>query len=182
VSAPVLLLGVLAVLWFTNQLDGTLNRLGAPGLTHACVEADSTFDNALRCAIYKGEHTATSSAASNSGQGGFISSTQPQMQSANDAVAKSNLRTAQVAEETYATDNNGHYAADTLDGTDSGPLAQIEPTLKTSPYVTATGDGATGYTLVATAASGDVFTISESDGTLSRTCSGSDGGCVSGTW
>lgn len=187
-SAPVLLLGVLAVLWLTNQLDGTLNRLGAPGLTHACVEADSSLGNAFRCAIYKGEHAAALSAPSESSQGGVITSTQQETQPgpaprtvAYDAPAKTNLETAQVAEETYSTDNYGRYASDTLSATDSGPLALIEPSLKNPPYVTATAHGTTGYKLVAAADIGNVFTISVNDGMVRRTCTGG-GGCVGGTW
>jgi type IV pilus assembly protein PilA len=103
-----------------------------------------------------------------------------------DASAKSNLKTAQTAEETYATDQNGTYASDTLSQNDSGALATIEPTLKNTPYVTATGNGTTGYSLVATAqgsgSSPDSFTLTVANGAVSRTCSGSGGGCVGGSW
>jgi type IV pilus assembly protein PilA len=109
-----------------------------------------------------------------------------QRNKAYDASAKSNIKTAQTAEETYSTDNNGTYATDTLSASDTGPLATIEPALKNAPFVTATGNGATGYTLVATAAgsgsSPDVFTLTATNGSVSRTCSGSGGGCVGGTW
>jgi type IV pilus assembly protein PilA len=109
-----------------------------------------------------------------------------QRNKAYDAAAKSNIKTAQTAEETAATDNNGTYASDTLSASDTGTLATIEPALKNPPFVTATGNGATGYTLVATAAgsgaSPDVFTLTDSNGTVSRTCSGSGGGCVGGSW
>jgi type IV pilus assembly protein PilA len=104
-----------------------------------------------------------------------------------DAAAKSNLGTAQTSEETYATDNDGSYASDTLSTSDTGSLATIEPALKNAPYVTATGNGTTGYTLVATAAStGDVFTLVSSHGVVTKTCSsgggGSPDGCVGGSW
>jgi type IV pilus assembly protein PilA len=103
-----------------------------------------------------------------------------------DSAAKSNLKTAQTAEETYATDQNGSYASDTLSASDTGSLATIEPTLKNTPFVTATGNGTTGYTLVATAqgsgSSPDSFTLTSANGTISRTCSGSGGGCVGGSW
>ncbi|HEY1522560.1 MAG TPA: prepilin-type N-terminal cleavage/methylation domain-containing protein [Solirubrobacteraceae bacterium] len=103
-----------------------------------------------------------------------------------DAAAKSNLKTAQTAEETYATDQNGSYATDTLSASDTGSLAVIEPTLKNTPYVTATGNSTTGYTLVATAqgsgSSPDSFTLTSADGTVTRTCSGSGGGCVGSSW
>ncbi len=52
------------------------------------------------------------------------------------------------------------------------------------PFVTATANGTTGYTLVATlqGANPDVFTYVAASGTITRTCSGSGGGCVNSTW
>ena len=109
-----------------------------------------------------------------------------QRNKAYDAQAKSNIKTAQTAEETYSTDNNGTYANDTLTANGTGPLATIEPTLKQSPFVTATANGTTGYTLTAksngSGSAGDTFTLIASNGTVSRTCSGSGGGCVNSSW
>ena len=106
-----------------------------------------------------------------------------QRNKAYDANAKSNVRTAATAEETYATDNNGAYVSETLSATDTGPLATIEPTLKNTPYVTAaTATG--GYTLTATSLGngGDVFTYTSNNGTVTRNCTGSGGGCPNSTW
>ena len=100
-----------------------------------------------------------------------------------DSAAKSNLRTAATAEETYATDNNSTYTnADTSQGTD--PLVAIEPSLKNKPYVTGTANGTTGYTLTATSLGNgaDTFTYTATNGSVSRTCGGSGGGCNGGTW
>ena len=109
-----------------------------------------------------------------------------QRNKAYDAQAKSNIKTAQIAEERYATDYNGTYASDTLSASDSGSLATIEPTLKTAPFVTATANGTTGYTLVATAAASgsapDTFTLVSANGVLTKTCAGTGGGCVNSTW
>ena len=109
-----------------------------------------------------------------------------QRNKAYDSQAKSNIKTAQTAEETYATDNNGTYASDTLSASDTGSLATIEPTLKQSPFVTATANGTTGYTLVATSngsgGAGDQFTLIASNGTVTRSCSGTGGGCVNSSW
>jgi type IV pilus assembly protein PilA len=108
-----------------------------------------------------------------------------QRQKAYDAAAKSQVKSAQTAEETYATDNNGSYASDTLTSTDTGSLATVEPTLKNAPFVTATGNSTTGYTLVATAASsGDVYTLSDANGVVTRTCTNGTGStaCVGGSW
>ena len=105
-----------------------------------------------------------------------------QRNKAADAAAKSAIRTAATAEETYATDNNGTYTADTT-STTTGPLDSIEPTLKNKPYVTAvlsTG----GYTLTSTSLGqgADVYTYVDNAGTVTRTCSGTGGGCPNSTW
>jgi type IV pilus assembly protein PilA len=105
-----------------------------------------------------------------------------------DSQAKSNIKTAQIAEETYATDNNGTYAAaETMTTGDTGSLAVIEPTLKNTPAVTASGGAVTtGYTLTATSTgsggSPDTFVLTDASGTVTKTCSGSGGGCVNSTW
>jgi type IV pilus assembly protein PilA len=101
-----------------------------------------------------------------------------------DAAAKSMVRTAQTAAETYATDNNGSYA-----GISVAALQGVEPTLKDTSGATfssATGDAST-YTLVATSKSPDTntFTITRnSDGTVNRTClTGGQGSCpTGGSW
>lgn len=107
-----------------------------------------------------------------------------QRHKAYDAAAKTQVRKAATAEEIYATDNHDVYASETLDVNDNGPLAGIEPTLKDIPSVTATANGTSGYTLVSTAAGGggDAFTYIDSNGTVARTCSGTGGGCASGSW
>jgi type IV pilus assembly protein PilA len=106
-----------------------------------------------------------------------------QRNKAYDAAAKSNVRTAATAEETYATDNNGAYVADTLSSTDTGALATIEPSLKNAPFVTATVSSG-GYTLVATSLGqgNDVFTYVAANGVITRSCHGTGGGCPNSTW
>ena len=104
-----------------------------------------------------------------------------------DAAAKSNIKTAAYAEEAYSSDHDGTYADDTLGPSDtSGPLAKEEPRLENSPFVTATANGTTGYTLVATAAAAgsvpETYTYIQSSGAIFRSCSPSAGGCVSSTW
>lgn len=100
------------------------------------------------------------------------------------AAAKTELQKAATAEEIYATDNHDVYASETIDVSDNGPLATIEPTLKDVPGVTATANGTIGYTLISTAAgnAGDVFTYTDTGGTVARTCSGTGGGCAGGSW
>jgi type IV pilus assembly protein PilA len=107
-----------------------------------------------------------------------------QRHKAYDSAAKTQVRKAATAEEIYATDNHDVYASETIDVNDNGPLAAIEPTLKDNPDVTATATGGSGYTLVSTAAgsAADVFTYTDSNGAVTRTCHGTGGGCVSGSW
>jgi type IV pilus assembly protein PilA len=101
-----------------------------------------------------------------------------------DAAAKSNIKTAAIAEETAATDNNGTYVSDTLTSSDTGTLATIEPTLKSTPFVTATANGTTGYTLVGTSTGSgpEVYTYIASNGTITRSCAPTGGGCVNSSW
>ena len=101
-----------------------------------------------------------------------------QRNKAYDSAAKSNLRTAATAEETYATDNNSTYTNNLSD------LTTIEPTLNNKPTVTPSGASTTGYTLVSTSLGngGDVFTYTAANGTVQRTCTGTGGGCVNNSW
>src|SRR3954462_6677435 len=61
-----------------------------------------------------------------------------QRDKANDAKAKETAHTAQVAMETYATDNGGSYV-----GANTALLNAIEPTLSGATYAV-TGTGGTG--------------------------------------
>ena len=107
-----------------------------------------------------------------------------------DASAKELARTAQTTAETIATDNGGQYNAVT-----PALLNSYEPTIPTSAatannnaWISAAGGTATGYSVVATAAGGtDTFTITNTAGSISRTCSTTlsnkvDTGCPNGTW
>lgn len=103
-----------------------------------------------------------------------------------DAAAKSNVRSAQVAMETYAIDHDGNYPAaiDTAAGS-GDPLVSIEPALANAPYVTG-GATANGYTLTSQAvgpgALRDTFTLTVADGVVTRACTGPNTGCVNSTW
>jgi type IV pilus assembly protein PilA len=102
-----------------------------------------------------------------------------------DSAAKSNVKTAQIAEETYATDNNGLYTASSTSAGASDPLVKIEPTLANTPYVTATVIGTTtGYVItgISLGSSPDTFVLTSTNGVVTRTCSGSGGGCPNSTW
>ena len=113
-----------------------------------------------------------------------------QRQKGYDAQAKSNVRTAQTAEETYATDNNGQYTnAQTGSAAPAGdPLVTLEPSLKQDPGVKATvaAVATDGYTLVAKSAGSQpvTYTLVAASGAVTRTCAPkSTGGCnAAGTW
>jgi type IV pilus assembly protein PilA len=107
-----------------------------------------------------------------------------QRNKAYDANAKNNVRTAATAELVYASDHLGTYASETLSAGDTGPLAIIEPTLKNAPFVTATANGTTGYTVIATSFGNqpDVYTYIDSGGMVTRACQGRGGGCAGSSW
>ena len=107
-----------------------------------------------------------------------------QKSKANDAAAKSQVRTGQTAAETYATDNNGSYAEMEIE-----KLKAIEPTLGDTSSATFSVEGvsATGYTVKSVSkATEDEFLIKNEGGTITRTCvpknAAQKGGCPAGTW
>jgi type IV pilus assembly protein PilA len=111
-----------------------------------------------------------------------------QTQKAKDSSSKEMAHTAQVAMETYATDNGGSYSGVTpalLNGIDSS--IQTSAGTPAHPYLSAAAAaGTSGWTLTITSPTGNTFTIAKATGTgvLSYTCTvptGADrGGCPSG--
>ncbi|MGH2819044.1 MAG: type IV pilin protein [Actinomycetota bacterium] len=99
-----------------------------------------------------------------------------QRDKAQDADAKSDVRAAQTAIETFATDNDGDYSTATI-----GALQTIEQTVNGSITVAA---DATGYTLTLVSDAGQTFVVDRDGGAISYTCTPvSNGGCpASGTW
>jgi type IV pilus assembly protein PilA len=106
-----------------------------------------------------------------------------QRDKARDAEAKVQVRTAETAIETYATDNGGKYQ-----GANVAALQQIEPTLRNVPSgdLTVKVAGASGkYTVAVVAPTGNEFSIRrEVDDSLAYPCTvQSTGGCPSsGFW
>ena len=110
-----------------------------------------------------------------------------QRDKASDAKAKEQARTAQIAMETYATDNGGVYT-----GVTTAKLVTIEQSLSdtvstTRPYLTAAaaaGANDKGWTLEVTSPkTGNKFTIARAEGTsqLTFTCTtGGTAGCPTG--
>ena len=83
--------------------------------------------------------------------------------SANDAAAQANARNAQVAIETYATDNAGSYA-----GASPEELAQIEPSLNAGDLEVVSTDSS--YTVSALAPSGATYSVDGGGGPADYTC------------
>jgi type IV pilus assembly protein PilA len=108
-----------------------------------------------------------------------------QKSKADDAAAKSQVRTAQTAMETYSSDHNGSYV-----GASEAELKAIEPTLADTSSATFTVVGvpsANGYEVKSVSkASEDSFTIKNAAGTITRTCvaksASNKGGCPTGSW
>jgi type IV pilus assembly protein PilA len=102
-----------------------------------------------------------------------------QKEKAGDAKAKETAHSAQVAIETFATDNNGLYT-----GADAaGALHAIEPTLPVGAplaVVVPAAKAGKSYEVTVTGTSG-TFTIKNEEGTMSYPCSNpGKGGCPAG--
>jgi type IV pilus assembly protein PilA len=97
-----------------------------------------------------------------------------QREKAGDAEAKEYAHSAQVAIETYATDNSGLYT-----GADEEALETIEPTLASADFevVVAEGDE---YEIDSTSTAERVFTIANDGGAIEFTCAPEGGGCPPG--
>jgi type IV pilus assembly protein PilA len=107
-----------------------------------------------------------------------------QKSKANDAGAKELARTAQTTAETIATDHNGDYSFVTTTS-----LAATEPSIPLAAasgnaYLSASTSSTTGYSVTAHSAAPDTntFTITNAGGVVTRTCTGTTGGCVSLSW
>jgi type IV pilus assembly protein PilA len=109
---------------------------------------------------------------------------------AQDASAKSDINSAQTAEESYITNAGVNAYTQT-----QGDLTSIEPTLNdafTKNGLTVTNATAGGYTISEKSTSGVTFTLTKSNGSISRSCDTSGasnpagctvaGGGTTGTW
>jgi type II secretion system protein G len=100
-----------------------------------------------------------------------------QRDKAKDADAKSAVRTAQTAIETFATDHGGTYV-----GATAGDLKTIEPTLNDSNLQEPTDLAADGYKVTVNSANTpNTFSIERTGGVTSLTCtSNNNDGCPDG--
>jgi type IV pilus assembly protein PilA len=100
-----------------------------------------------------------------------------QKDKAGDAKAKEYAHSAQVAMETYSTDNNGSYLG--ADAEEGKALEEIEPTLN-SADIDITKATADEYTIVSNSDNGHTFSVVNVKGTLSFPCTPKgEGGCPS---
>ncbi len=100
-----------------------------------------------------------------------------QREKAQDSEAKSGVRTAQTAMETYFTDNQSYAGADVA------ALQNIEPALQNAQGLAVTGADVNGYTVTVTskANGANKFSIKNTSGVVSRTCTtAGKGGCPTG--
>ena len=100
-----------------------------------------------------------------------------QRDKAGDAEAKSGVKTAQTAMETWATDHNGSYV-----GADAaGALTGIEPTLANYNLSFPVAPTASTYRIRVTSDTGNTFDIVNNAGTLTFPCAtAGKGGCPAG--
>ncbi len=106
-----------------------------------------------------------------------------QKKKADDAAAVSLARTAETAIESYGTGNNGSYAGATPSSLHSAEASINVTSNTTDPYVSSVLADVNGYTLViASPMSGGSFTVTKSGNSVTRSCTGTGGGCVAGTW
>jgi type IV pilus assembly protein PilA len=108
-----------------------------------------------------------------------------QQKKGQDAEAKAAARNAVSQVESCASDYAGNYASCTTAAQlgNTGLDVVIGTPAAGQVKVTSTSAGA-GFDVLAASKSGNTFTISKSPttGISSRTCTGSDGGCKSGSW
>jgi type IV pilus assembly protein PilA len=105
-----------------------------------------------------------------------------QKSKANDASAKELARTAQTTAETVATDHNGDYTT-VSPTTLHAAEASIPIATGTNAWLSSASGTATGYTVTTTSVpTNNTFTITNTAGVITRTCTGTTGGCVNNTW
>ena len=103
-----------------------------------------------------------------------------QKEKAGDAKAKENAHTAQVALETYSTENNGSYVGATI-----AKLQAIEPTVaneskESKEGILLEGLASNKYTLKSVSSNGHTFSIVNNEGAMSYPCTPKEkGGCPS---
>jgi type IV pilus assembly protein PilA len=103
---------------------------------------------------------------------------------AQDSGAKSDVRTAQTAMETWYTDNQKYDGITAQGATNS--LVSIEPALANANQLKIDAQGPSSYTIsvISKSSAGTKFSITNTGGTVTRACDkASTGGCnAGGSW
>jgi type IV pilus assembly protein PilA len=108
-----------------------------------------------------------------------------QREKATDSKAKEYAHSAQVAMETYATENGGSYTAPEAPATLVGTLKNIEPTLNGAELTAEAIESGKGYKIGVKSETENVFSIertAESETKLTCTTKGKAGCPPSGEW
>ncbi|HEY7007945.1 MAG TPA: prepilin-type N-terminal cleavage/methylation domain-containing protein [Jatrophihabitantaceae bacterium] len=108
-----------------------------------------------------------------------------QQKKGQDASAKSDARNAVSMMESCFTDSQTYVGCSATNpniAQNSSGLDVVDGATPAQGKVGLSGQSATGYVVVATSKSGNAFTITKSNGTVSRTCTGTTGGCNGGSW
>jgi type IV pilus assembly protein PilA len=112
-----------------------------------------------------------------------------QKSKANDASAKSQVRTGETAMETYSTDHNGEYTSNGSTGVTTAEVQAVEPTLSetTSATFTVVSAKSNEYEIKSVSkATSDEFIIKRtSTGAIERNCKSATTGCSgakTGSW
>jgi len=108
-----------------------------------------------------------------------------QREKATDSKAKEYAHSAQVAMETYATENGGKYTAPLAPATLVGTLKSIEPTLNDATLAAEALESGSGYKIGVTSDTTNVFSIerkANSETLLTCTTKGKAGCPPSGEW
>jgi type IV pilus assembly protein PilA len=107
-----------------------------------------------------------------------------QQKKGQDASAKSDARNAVSQMESCFTDTQDYTpctaASANLSTANTG--LTFVATAPAAGEVQVTGQTQTGYTVTAKSKSGNTFTILQAGGTITRSCTGTSGGCNSLTW
>jgi type IV pilus assembly protein PilA len=113
-----------------------------------------------------------------------------QREKAQDSDAKSSVRTAQTALETYYTDNQSYKPGSLTEADVKDAIVGIEPALQNANALEVVAADKTGYTVSVTSKgnNANVFSISNDKGVVTRSCVGTGGATgkgacpTSGSW
>src|SRR3954467_14839601 len=108
-----------------------------------------------------------------------------QQKKGQDASAKSDARNAVSHMESCFTDTQTYVGCNASNANiqqSASGLNVVDSATPAQGQVGLSGQSATGYVVVAASKSANTFTITKNAGTITRTCTGTTGGCNNGSW